>query len=215
VSTTLEFQTRSPEGGCLRTCGERLNCGHACSKSCHRVDISHQFVFCMEQCVRTHDACSHPCRKACGEKCGRCSIDVVLVVFDNVKGDLVLPCGHTKQNVLCYETQGEIRCHEKVERVLAGCKHLVEVSCYTNIENHKCMIKCDEILGCGHVCSSTCGDCSRASTEHVACKTICSRPLACSIHTCQAVCHSESNNPCPPCRSSCTLSGIFDYTYFK
>jgi hypothetical protein len=120
---------------------------------------------------------------------------------------VILPCGHTKKDVHCYETLAEISCREKVERVLAGCNHKVTVTCGTNVDNFKCLKKCGADRPCGHTCDSACGDCLRSSSGHVPCNAVYGRTLSCSSHNCRAVCHSESNEPCPPCKGTCDLSG--------
>ena len=48
------------EGGCKQPCGEKLDCGHFCERSCHFADKSHQEYNCMKSCTKTF-SCGHPC----------------------------------------------------------------------------------------------------------------------------------------------------------
>ncbi|KAI9318931.1 P-loop containing nucleoside triphosphate hydrolase protein [Dichotomocladium elegans] len=84
VQWPVDFAT-IPEGGCTRTCGEQLSCGHYCELPCH--PYSHDEVKCRQPCSRRVESCGHLCSRRCWESCAPCT---VLVKHK-------LPCGHFVQ----------------------------------------------------------------------------------------------------------------------
>lgn len=64
---------KAPEGGCMRECGYRLSCGHACERVCHSYDRDHMEYKCRKTCTKILCAHGHRCTKACHETCGRCT----------------------------------------------------------------------------------------------------------------------------------------------
>ena len=69
--TAKDFN-KAPEGGCMRECGYRLRCGHACERVCHSYDRDHVDYKCRKPCSRTLCVNGHLCTRLCHETCGRC-----------------------------------------------------------------------------------------------------------------------------------------------
>ena len=69
--TAKDFN-KAPEGGCMRECGYRLSCGHACERVCHSYDRDHVDYKCRKPCSKTICANGHHCAQLCYETCGRC-----------------------------------------------------------------------------------------------------------------------------------------------
>jgi len=69
--TAKDFN-KAPEGGCMRECGYRLRCGHACERVCHSYDRDHVDYKCRKRCSRTLCVNGHQCTRLCHETCGRC-----------------------------------------------------------------------------------------------------------------------------------------------
>ncbi|RAL12713.1 putative DEAD box helicase involved in nonsense mediated decay [Aspergillus homomorphus CBS 101889] len=57
-------------GGCLRKCGEKLDCGHLCSLKCH--SFPHSRVACDKICSKRWE-CGHMCRTPCATQHARAS----------------------------------------------------------------------------------------------------------------------------------------------
>ncbi|TVY87429.1 NFX1-type zinc finger-containing protein [Lachnellula willkommii] len=91
LSMLKEANAISLDGGCREMCDRPLNeCGHCCMANCHSEPL-HASSECREPCERALEHCGHPCRKTCGEPCGPCTVTV---------SNLLLPCGHIKNDVL-------------------------------------------------------------------------------------------------------------------
>ena len=96
VRTPDDFALLSPEGGCNKRCGLRLQCGHACVNQCHSAPL-HEAVVCLERCPRLKQGCTHPCQKPCGEPCdSKCTFPVP---------GIKLSCGHEPTTLKCHEVQ--------------------------------------------------------------------------------------------------------------
>jgi hypothetical protein len=119
VSQPDDFTRLSPEGGCDLACDRRLSgCGHRCQARCHS-DSMHQVFSCPKPCQRLHSPCNHGCQKAtCGEDCGLCMIK---------PNNILLPCGHVKDNVPCHQSQGpsRIRCNALIAKKVPECGHII------------------------------------------------------------------------------------------
>ena len=213
VKTADDFLKKVPSGGCSRPCQVRLSCGHACKRTCHPKDPEHKDYLCTEECPKTIDGCSHPCRKLCGEKC----LTVCCVTVDKT-----LPsCGHRKK-VPCFQDVSRVKCDLQCEKFLPKCGHRCQAKCgqpcTTKCEKRvkksdwpcghdvtttcsatpiDCSFPCGVELECGHNCKGTCGSC-RMGRVHKRCNLKCGRILVCS-HACRASC----TNSCPPCSVSC------------
>jgi hypothetical protein len=203
VSQPDDLPRLSPEGGCREACLWRLpDCGHMCQARCHSESM-HKVFSCPQPCQRLHEPCKHLCQKqTCGENCGKCLIKLK---------DVYLPCGHFKSDVFCYLAQdpGAIRCNNQVQKMVAGCNHMVEVSCSVDVtlDLFRCPTPCAAILSCGHPCPGTCGQCNpkantgELSPAHQKCRKVCGRRFGTCNHTCRKPCHDGKD--CGPCNSPC------------
>ena len=215
IESSEDFEEKVPEGGCLRGCGVRLECGHACKQRCHPRDMEHEKYVCMEPCQRYIKGCSqqHLCPNLCNEPCAwSCTVEVEKQLPD---------CGHIArvqcsrwdlENVPCKERCSDIlkcghqcqkyckelcttKCQELVKKTDWPCGHQVTIACHATPD--KCPVPCDGTLECGHKCSGTCGEC-RMGRIHKRCKLRCGRVLVCS-HVCKQACAET----CPPCARKC------------
>ncbi|GES78947.1 P-loop containing nucleoside triphosphate hydrolase protein [Rhizophagus clarus] len=215
VKVPQQFSEFAPDGGCLESCGRKLDCGHLCPYKCHFDNPDHIDIICRKSCTRLHPECNHPCNKPCGDKCGDCTL---------VIGDILLPsCGHNYPNAKCYESRNidSILCREKVFKTLPKCGHELEVMCYESVDDIICKQQCGELNKCNHPCSSPCNECQKRSVKandgepildengyikrnvHGSCRKVCERGLFCG-HRCEEVCHEGRN--CNPCAAKCTVS---------
>ncbi|XP_072013675.1 NFX1-type zinc finger-containing protein 1-like [Amphiura filiformis] len=214
VSLPNDF-TKVPEGGCDKPCEARLQCGHACSMTCHPRDPQHLEYRCLKPCTKVVSGCpsKHPCTKSCYQDCvEKCTKPM----------DKQLPCGH-RAMVPCHQDTQLAICHHPCERRLTRCGHPCKNEC-----GEKCTTKCQEIvlrsdlpcghkttmmkcsadpedctypcgmeLLCGHKCIGTCGKCQRGRL-HMQCRQKCDRTLVCG-HACKEPCTKS----CPPCQKRC------------
>ncbi|RHY32176.1 hypothetical protein DYB32_002785 [Aphanomyces invadans] len=96
VASASDIRQLSPDGGCLRPCDRRLNCGHTCVKMCHADDPRHMAVQCMEPCVKRVTVCGHLCIARCYEsQVVDLIMGTMLADHDPDESPLVrLRCGH-------------------------------------------------------------------------------------------------------------------------
>ncbi|KAI5817547.1 hypothetical protein BZA77DRAFT_309854 [Pyronema omphalodes] len=217
VSTAHDFNVHAPEGGCSEQCGKRLTCGHTCILKCHSNTL-HSLVQCKEDCMRSYTHCDHPCPKRCWETCGNCKVRLV--------SKHTLPCGHTPATLQCWETidLANVKCMEKVQKIVPGCNHVATVNCCVDIEKHTCQNLCGALLPCGHKCARRCSDCrkkpkpekgketepeteNQPTTEviidHGTCIIPCGRSYTTCNHACSAPCHPGKD--CPNCNRPCEV----------
>lgn len=213
VTNAADFIKYVPNGGCLKKCEHRLECGHACAQMCH--PSNHENVKCVKPCVKNVDGCSvpgHTCRKLCHELCDSiCQYPVIrelscghsrnLPCSDNVqlakcreRCEKTLSCGHRCQ-AYCSEPC-TIQCMEMVKKTDFSCDHENTLACSATEKD--CRVPCDTLLACGHPCSGKCGQCIQGRV-HVKCGKKCERILICS-HKCKSDCMRN----CPPCREKCS-----------
>ena len=136
--------------------------------------------------------------------CGNCKVPI-----SNVK----LPCGHTKDNILCYLAQKpeNIKCTTVVSKLVPECRHSIKEMCHVDVtkENFRCPTPCDHVLPCGHLCTGTCGRCltqnvgDQVSIKHQSCQKICGRGHSTCNHTCKKKCHSGTD--CGLCEAPCEV----------
>jgi hypothetical protein len=69
---TAEDFNKAPEGGCMRPCGFRLNCGHVCVLVCHPYDRKHEDYRCRKPCQKNACGEGHKCKRLCFQDCGPC-----------------------------------------------------------------------------------------------------------------------------------------------
>ncbi|XP_015758492.1 PREDICTED: NFX1-type zinc finger-containing protein 1-like isoform X3 [Acropora digitifera] len=219
AASSEDFEKKVPEGGCLRGCGIRLECGHACKQRCHPRDMEHEKYVCIEPCQRYIKGCTqqHLCPNLCNEPCAwSCAVEVDKQLPDcghvakvqcsrwdleNVpcqeRCSKILKCGHRCQNHCKRPCTTE--CQEPVKKSDWPCGHQVTIACHATPDD--CPVPCDGFLECGNKCSGTCGEC-RMGRIHKRCKHKCGRVLVCS-HLCKEAC-GETCPPCPwKCENSC------------
>ena len=200
---------KAPEGGCMRPCETRLQCGHACVLSCHPYDTNHDRYECQKPCTKVLCDRGHVCPKRCYEECGDCGVLLDKVIpscghtqkvqchMDPATFRCLLPCEHVLTcGHMCVETCGDRHtqlCQAEVQRQFP-CGHTVAVPCHNRTE---CPHPCETVLSCGHPCSGTCFSCRRGRL-HVPCRQPCRRTLVCG-HSCSDDCSAS----CPPCRHPC------------
>ncbi|KAF2009446.1 P-loop containing nucleoside triphosphate hydrolase protein [Aaosphaeria arxii CBS 175.79] len=205
VSTPEDFSRLAPQGGCDLPCDRRLSCGHKCLSKCH-ADFRHDNFFCSEPCTRLKKGCDHLCKKKCGENCGiRCEEKLENINFK-------LPCSHVLRTLQCWEYQDKesIKCHECVDKVVPGCKHVLRRKCTVDVgsDDFRCDHVCGGQLECGHNCKFLCYQCANTlvsfGEKHGQCQNTCLRPYTSCSHKCRENCHPGT--PCPPCKSQCDVA---------
>lgn len=152
-----EFRAIRPNGGCDRSCNFRLPCGHACPLFCHPTDRCHERAqkSCCEPCKRFPVDCplQHPCLKLCKDECGPCCAAV---------GSTQLLCGHSLEDVKCYETGKEnamfhllLRCKAPKMHTFQSCGHDCETTCVNSRRDKPhCPAKCGKPANCEHPCTN-------------------------------------------------------------
>lgn len=137
--------------------------------------------------------CTHKCRLPCkeppaAEKCKTpCST--------------TLPCAHACTGTCgACNADGEHRkCEVKVERKLAHCGHVVEVTC-SETREPACTTPCRASLPCGHTCQRVCWRCKDAGA-HSECKEIVRKALDCGHETYAHCCDTS-----PVCVKPCAAT---------
>ena len=191
-------------GGCGMTCGHRRDCGHACDKPCHALDVYHDpkdekgqcSKLCLKSCPNEHqcqEKCHYPrsCYECCVvmwktvPQCGhqqliQCSIDPATFSC-TLKCEKILQCGHSCANTcgeLC-TTQCKVKCLKRLP-----CKHEKRMSCFRDpLLETKCVRYCEKVLECGHPCAKRCEDKCQCNIEIVV-------QLPCE-HRRQVLCHKK------------------------
>ena len=213
-----DFDLR-PEGGCKLPCDARLKCGHVCKLLCHNYDTDHKEYKCLSPCHKIIKKCGHRCTRPCShkDKCeAKCSEMVPKhikecqhqVLFRCDTEPTLKDCQQSCTKFLscgdrCSFKCGQIPCPPCAVpiQVDSVCKHLgrITVKCSDPIWTYQkvCGETCSEVLECGHLCSSTCGECF-GGRIHGGCKEKCERPLLCG-HKCTVNCARQ----CLPCVKKC------------
>lgn len=154
-----------PEGGCSKTCGFRLNCGHLCDLFCHPLGPHHSNITCQKLCAKScknGHKCIEPCHfpRACKcriptEKklhCGHRFTQVCHLNSMRNQCQIVvtkkLPCGHNRQ-MRCFEDPLQFKCTVLVKRRLK-CQHLKMVHCFADLESCICQKQVMKTLPCKH-----------------------------------------------------------------
>ncbi|XP_076435849.1 NFX1-type zinc finger-containing protein 1-like [Babylonia areolata] len=204
----------APEGGCMKSCDARLDCGHVCVRMCHPYDKDHIEYKCTKECGRKMDCeFGHTCRKQCYKECGDCT-QLVERRMPKCGHTQWMPCSFPVREYCCQEACevvllcghpcGDVcgqrhKCYEKVEHTWP-CGHTGVVPCAER-DTAPCRRPCDETLACGHKCTGTCYEC-RGGRLHKQCGSHCPRILVCG-HSCRDACSN-----CPPCTHSCENSCV-------
>lgn len=188
----------APEGGCERSCGAVLACGHTCIKKCHTSDSQHRKYKCEIPVEKEWPDCGHKAIVSCHMSMSHSSCPEICKA--------TLNCGH-----ICTGNCGECRrgrihiiCRQKCHRPLV-CGHYCQAECGRPCP--PCQLFCEN--GCAH------RSCSQSSVFNGVKQTItgntCSEPCAycqadCStscLHTrCLKKCH-EICDPTAICSANC------------
>ena len=210
VTNDLDFNLVG-DGGCQKKCEFKRDCGHYCSRKCHRDDDQHQEQ-CIKPCPEELSERGHKCTKTYHFplNCDPCD-ESVKKVLPKCKHEIFMPChkdprlgicdrpctfniscGHRCQGRCTQPCNTEQNCHELV-KVTGRCGHDVQVDCCDKYDP-PCKIKCPEMLECGHQCSGNCSSCSQGRL-HVPCTRKCNRILTCG-HICRENCNYACKSRC-------------------
>ena len=165
--------SNSQLGGCAMSCGDRLDCGHACDKPCHVSDKYHVEGHCSKMCFNScpnNHKCSKPCHYP--KSCDKCR-ELVLKTLPR--------CGH-EQPVQCSTDLEDVSCTLHCEKVLE-CGHPCSKECH---EPCQCNTNIEVQLPCGHNIEVLC----REKNIPIQCKERCKRVLDCE-HDCSGLCYEE------------------------
>jgi hypothetical protein len=210
VASPDDFVRFAPEGGCDQRCADSLSCGHACPQRCHS-EVLHNAVHCPKPCPRPMAGCGYPCPKDCGS---RCPNDCHVIVKDPTR---VLPCGHKKESLPCWQSQdlSRVECEVPVVRIVPGCNHVVTVPCHVDVTDdyYVCTAECGHFLPCGHTCQSKCTGCrtpigkgSVIKIAHRACTIPTQRTVPGCGHVVTEQCHVDVTNEYYQCPATCGAS---------
>ena len=203
---------KAPEGGCMRPCEVRLDCGHACPRTCHSYDRDHKQLKCKKPCNNILCDYGHMCEKKCHQECGPCQVPVPKTV-PGCKHVQDMPCHKDPSTVLCLEECKHIlscghqctstcgsphatKCYTPVEFTWP-CGHSGTIKCYRTRSPPPCPEPCSSFLKCEHPCTGKCGGCLQGRL-HEGCHNPCERTLVCG-HACKESCTKS----CPPCENRC------------
>ena len=212
VSSAADFLKLAPNGGCIKRCQHRLECGHACPQMCH--PFGHEDFKCEKPCMKNVSGCrvfGHKCTKLCYEICDRfCQYPVVKTLI--CKHQITLACSVDVNTAKCVERCEKIlecnhrcqakcsaactkQCMELIKKTDLSCGHENTMAC--SAVQKDCRVPCSALLECGHPCVGKCGQCIQGRV-HVKCEKKCERNLICS-HQCESRCTKD----CPPCKKKC------------
>ncbi len=172
---------------CQIRCTAILPCGHVCLEKCHPLKLHMENTIpCLTPCEKQL-SCSHRCSKKCGEACGECQ---------TATAEVRLPgCGHWGQLYCSGKTS---KCTFSLGTVQLECGHHTTLQCGESAEKPPCQQPCNTMLGCSHICPSTCGTCGKRGS-HADCARVCGNLLRCG-HRCEDDCGHEG--VCPPCEKT-------------
>ena len=209
--------SKSPEGGCQKQCGLRLECGHVCQSPCHPIDRDHKMMYRCQQLCNKRLPCGHKCNNKCymcENGCPPCEINVSRILLcchevrmkcneDSTKFLCYRPCerrircGHKCQNKCSQICTSMDACQKKISKSLP-CGHVLSIPCSTPESLVSCPVPCKkQIESCSHTCKGTCGSCNQGRL-HIKCSERCGRDLNCG-HICKFPCPEY----CPPCTEQC------------
>ena len=168
----------NPSGGCNMPCGDRLDCGHACTIPCHtRRHPKNCLNRCVSKCFNGHqckEKCHYPYKcppcyqqmpktvpKCDHEQLVPCSMDPEKFSC-RAKCEKELPCGHP-----CHKPCGQLcttECRVTCEKSLP-CGHEKSMLCFQDpVFYNKCTKSCTKLLACGHPCSRKCKQSCQCNT---------------------------------------------------
>ena len=127
---------------CRQSCLYTLNCGHLCRGTCHDCKAKGH-VPCKTPCLKQLK-CGHQCASKCHK--GRCP-------------PCELPCTRSCRHGRCQRTCG-IVCDPCLRPCEWSCKHQGQCTslCCLPCNRLPCSEPCNQVLECGHLCPSLCGE---------------------------------------------------------
>ncbi|KAJ7380470.1 NFX1-type zinc finger-containing protein 1 [Desmophyllum pertusum] len=203
-----DFSNKAPDGGCQRPCEVRLECGHACKRSCHPYDTEHVEYCCGEPCAKKIVGCDHVCPKLCCKECETDCPEFVEKTLPRCGHSQTARCGKDVKRLQCKEPCDKMlstcahrcqshcgkpctaKCQELVKRTDWPCGHEVTIACSATPRD--CTVPCGTTLECGHQCSGSCGEC-RMGRVHKSVKTVAGTPNA----------NTNAGEECIPCKHKC------------
>ncbi|XP_045199758.2 NFX1-type zinc finger-containing protein 1-like [Mercenaria mercenaria] len=235
VAKDPEDFKRAPEGGCMKKCDVRLECGHKCERHCHVLDKEHKTNKCQKPCTKTCEL-RHKCPLKCFSECIPCS-ELVRKLMPECKHFQLVPCAMKPVDFCCQEPCEKIlecghpckntcgdshtnRCLEKINFIWP-CGHMSTIVCW-EANSKLCPHPCGTELHCKHICSGTCGTCLMGRV-HQPCRvtrieqhfcghqlpTVCQNyPICvkpCEKRCSHGICTKRCGEPCEPCRKPCLL----------
>ncbi|XP_071482959.1 NFX1-type zinc finger-containing protein 1-like [Diadema antillarum] len=191
----------APNGGCMRPCEARLECGHVCRQLCHPTDKDHILYRCEAPCLKTICTSNHTCPNLCSESCPT-SCPVIVKKILPCWHSCQAPCGRDIADIRCYKDVEKtlqcnhkrfLPCHESTDDLhlscdimvtrLLQCFHRKEEKC---CEHGKCMEFVKKILDCGHKCLEEC----HKHPSEIKCHQEIEQMLPCG-HMCTVQCHRD------------------------
>ncbi|XP_074461788.1 NFX1-type zinc finger-containing protein 1 isoform X2 [Larus michahellis] len=126
---------------CKTKCSVMLQCGHACSGSCHACFEGRFHQQCSSPCKRLL-VCSHKCQQPCTAECPPCQREC-----EN-------HCIHSRCKKKCGES-----CFPCAEPCEWQCQHYQCTNlCSEPCNRPRCNAPCAKLLSCGHPCIGLCGE---------------------------------------------------------
>ncbi|XP_067120912.1 NFX1-type zinc finger-containing protein 1-like isoform X2 [Centruroides vittatus] len=180
VSEPDDFKKKLPDGGCVKPCNFRMECGHSCTRTCHAFDREHTELKCKKPCKQLLCSLGHECQKLCYEKCGKCTVPTKKII-PSCQHENLVPCHVEAEN---------FPCKHKCDKVL-NCGHICLKSCSQSCD--PCTTKIEKAFDCGHKINVLC---HKADSVNI-CNKECGRSLLCG-HECKKSC---GITPCPPCET--------------
>ncbi|XP_077298497.1 NFX1-type zinc finger-containing protein 1-like [Arctopsyche grandis] len=167
---------------CPAQCIDRLPCGHACTRLCHKDnDPEHLEYECKAVCGRRNKGCTedHRCQKLCFQECDSCTIWVHKTRKD---------CSHSIK-IACHKDPNLLPCNKDCTREMS-CGHICKRKCVEPCTG--CQVKVKKERSCGHNHFIECG----RDVENVVCSERCNQKLKCG-HLCRNKCFEQcGGKPC-------------------
>lgn len=178
-------------GGCTVRCSSLLGCGHQCPEPCHRDNLEHYGVVCVETCNRI-------CQNGhlCFDLCYKCYVNGVARCRP-CQGEITvrLLCSHMAK-MKCSSDPRTFLCRVKVRRMVELCGHENVVECYTD---GPCKLPCNFELPCGHKCDRKCHKFDDPLHLKNVCRERCQRVRRQCSGAPQHLCDRECGQECPEC----------------
>ncbi|KAK9506287.1 hypothetical protein O3M35_008250 [Rhynocoris fuscipes] len=211
-------------GDCIKRIKKKLSCGHTVQKECY---ICPEVIKCTEKCTKILD-CGHRCKLMCASPCGKCETSVTKVIDKckhkiNVKCSeyasqslctkicgLVLKCGHRCKGKCSVPCENYV-CKVPLSIISRVCGHDMKIPCHLmkksgemnwkDVFSSNCTKPCRSVLGCGHICQGTCGQCVNGRL-HTKCIKKCFFKMLCG-HNCSSRCSDAVHLCNKPCQRIC------------